>query len=219
MKRILVIGLGNFGTVLAEQLHEQGHEVVAVDERPDVIDAIGPRVSRALVGDATKRVVLEEAGAPQADAAVVSTGDDLAASVLTLLALRDIGVSSVFVKVHSAEHARIANALGAEESVFPEHESALALASRISARTPLLKYVQLGKELSLQEMAVPAEWNGKTLRELGLPQRYHAQVVAVHDVLRDAMMPVPDPDRPLTLSDALLVAGSPAVLEQLARLS
>lgn len=217
MKRIIVVGLGNFGSTLAVRLHELGHDVVAIDENAEVVDAIGPRVTRAVVGDATKRGVLEEAGARQADAAIVSTGDDIAASTLALLALRDIGVREVYVKVVSADHARIAQALGAEDGVFPERESAMGLASRLTTGK-LLNYVQLGNEFSLQEMPVPETWNGKTLRELALPSRYRVQVVAVHDVLTDTMLPVPDPDRPLTHSDALLVAGNPSALERLANL-
>jgi trk system potassium uptake protein TrkA len=217
VKRIIVVGLGNFGSTLAMRLHELGHDVVAIDAKPEVVDAVGPRVTRAVVGDATKREVLEEAGAREADAAIVSTGDDIAASTLALLALRDVGVREVFVKVVSADHARIADALGAEAGIFPERESAMALASRLTSGK-LLNYVQLGNEFSLQEMPVPESWNGKSLRELSLPSRFRVQVVAVHDVLTDTMLPVPDPDRRLTHSDALLVAGNPAALERLANL-
>lgn len=217
MKRFLVIGLGNFGGILAERLHEAGHEVVAIDTRAQVVDAIGPRVTRALVGDATLRVVLEEAGADDVDAAVISTGENLAASLLALLALRDLGVKSLFVKVRSDEHARIADALGVDESIFPERESAIGLASRMTGGA-LFKYVNLGPELSLQEMAVPPAWYGKTLRELALPARHRAQVVAVHDILRDVTTAVPEPDRVLTASDTLLIAGHPEVLEELAKL-
>lgn len=217
MKRFVVVGLGNFGSTVATRLHELGHDVVAIDERPEVVDAMGPRVLRAIVGDATKRAVLEEARARDMDAAVISIGDNLAASVLALMALRDMGVPQVFVKVTSDEHARIASALGAEESIFPERESALGLASRLTSGG-ILRYVQLGPALSLQEMAVPSEWYGKSLRDLALPQRYHVQVVAVHDILRDAMVAVPDPDRPLSDSDTLLLAGEPPVLEKLAKM-
>lgn len=215
MKRVIVVGLGNFGSVLAGRLHEIGQDVVAIDHRPEVVDAMGRKVTRAVVGDASRREVLEEAGARGADVAVVSTGEDLAASVLTLLALRDVGVQQIYVKVRSADHARIADALGAVESVFPERESALALASRVTSGR-LLQYVQLGAEFGLQEMPVPDQWHGKTLRQLQLPQRYRVQVVAVHDVLMDTMLAVPDPDRPLTPSDALLVAGEPSALEKVA---
>lgn len=217
MKRYIIVGLGNFGSIVARQLHQLGQEVIAIDSRADIVDALGPHVSRAILGDATKKPVLEEAGARGADAAVVSTGENLAASILSLMALRDLEVKSIFVKVHSDEHARIAEALGAEESIFPERESALGLASRITAGV-LLQYVQLGARLSIQEMAVPAVWQGKTLRELSLPQRFQVQVVAVHDVLSDQMIATPSADRRLTESDALLVAGDPSVLDELARM-
>jgi trk system potassium uptake protein TrkA len=217
VKRFVVVGLGNFGSTVAARLHELGHEVIAIDHRPDAVDAIGSRVLRAIVGDATRKPVLEEARVREADAAVISTGDDLAASVLALLALRDLGVDHLIVKVVSDEQARIVEALGAEETIFPERESAVALASRLTSGA-LLRYVQLGPALALQEMPVPSGWYGKTLRELQLPSRHRVQVVALHDVLRDEMIPVPAPDRPLRDSDSLLVAGHPAVLEKLASL-
>lgn len=210
-----MVGLGNFGSTLATRLHELGHEVVAIDARAELVDAMGPFVARAFVGDATKRSVLEQAGARQADAAVISTGDNLAASTLSLLALRDLGVKAIYVKVTSDEHTRIADALGAEETIFPERESARGLASRLTA-TAVFKYASLGPALSVQEMGVPEAWQGKTLRELGLPQNYRVQVVAVHDILRDEMIAVPRADRVLTDSDTLLVAGDPAVLARLA---
>lgn len=218
MKRVIVVGLGNFGSILAQRLHKLGHDVLAIDSRPEVVDALGPKVTRALVGDATNRQVLTEAGAEGADCAVVSTGENLAASILSLLALRDVGIKEIFVKVRSEDHARIVDQLGAAESIFPERESALGLASRVTSGK-LLQYVQLGSGLSLQEMPVPEAWYGRTLRELSLPQRYRVQVVAVHDVLRDAMIPVPDADRKLTQSDTLLVAGDPGALQRLAQLA
>ncbi|MBZ4409684.1 potassium channel family protein [Myxococcus faecalis] len=215
MKRIIVVGLGNFGSVIAARLHEQGHDVIAIDPRPAVVDALGSRVSKAMVGDATQRQVLQEVGARGADAAIVSTGEDLSASILALLALRDTGIQDIYVKVRSDDHARIVNALGASESIFPERESALGLANRITSGR-LLQYVQLGQDFGLQEMPVPEAWYGRSLRELALPQRYRVHVVAVHDVLQDRMLPVPDPDRPLTPSDALLVAGEPSALAAVA---
>jgi trk system potassium uptake protein len=217
VKRFIIVGLGNFGATVAMRLHDLGHDVIAIDERAELVDAVGVHASRAFVGDGTKRAVLVEAGARHADAAVISTGDDLAASTLALLALRDLDVKEIYVKVNSDEHARIAEKLGAQESIFPERESALGLASRLTA-SALFKYVSFGPDLSVQEMAVPEAWQGKNLRELGLPQNYRVQVLAVRDVLRDQLIPVPPPDRPLTDSDTLLVAGEPAVLERLAGL-
>jgi trk system potassium uptake protein TrkA len=202
---------------LAKRLHDQGFEVIAVDSNADRVDAIGPNVTRAIACDARRRPVLEEIGAADVDAAVISIGADLASSVLALLALHDLKVEHIFVKVRSEEHARIADALGAEETIFPERDSASSLASRLAAGS-LLRYFEIGPSLSLQEMPVPTPWAGKTLKDLALPARHGIQVVAVRDVLRDTMTLVADANRRLTPSDTLLVAGSPEALERVARL-
>jgi trk system potassium uptake protein TrkA len=216
VNRYVVIGLGNFGATIAQRLFALGHEVVAFDTEAKAVDAVGPMVTRAIVGDATRREVLEEAGAEGADAAIISIGENLGASVLALLAVRDIGVKATYVKVTSEDHARIAGALGATDTVFPERQAATNLASRITSGR-LLHYTAYGEQFGIQEMAVPDSWAGKTLQDLQLPAEYQIQIVAVHDVLRDVIA-VPRPTQALTPSDTLLVAGAPDQLERLTRL-
>lgn len=216
MKRFVVVGLGNFGASVAEALHASGHEVVAVDSEEGAVDRIAPLVTRAAVGDGTQMSTLERAGGRGADMGVVSTGDDITASILATMALRDLGVKEIYVKVISADHARVMQKLGVTETIFPERESGLRLATRVGSRG-LLNYVGLGPGFSMQEMAVPESWIGRTLRELALPSRYRIAVIAVHDVLRDEITPVPAPDAPLKESDTLLIAGKDADLAAAAK--
>jgi trk system potassium uptake protein len=216
VNRFVVVGLGHFGSFVAKRLYALGHEVIAIDTRESVVDSHGPFVSRALVGDATQKEVLEEAGADAADAAIISTGDNLGASILTLLALRDLKVKEIYVKVQSIEHARIANALGATETVFPEMQAAGDLAQRITSGK-LLHYTAYSEQFGIQEMQVPASWNGKTLQDLRLPAEYQIQVVAVHDNLLDTIT-IPESTKPLLPSDTLLIAGAPDRLEALTKL-
>lgn len=216
MKRFVVIGLGNFGASVAEALHAAGHDVIAVDVSEDAVDAIAPHVTRAAVGDGKQVAVLDRIGARDADAGVVSTGDDVTSSILAAMALRDLGVREIYAKVVSMDHARVMNKMGVTETVFPERESALRLATRVSSRG-LLNYVRLGAGFSLQEMAVPQKWIGRSLRDLALPRRYGISVVAVHDMLRDEIVPVSDPERSLTESDTILVAGKDDDLARAAR--
>ena len=216
MKRFFIIGLGNFGSTIAEALHAEGHDVVAVDRKEDVVERIAPRVTRAAVADGQSLSTLERLGAREAAAAVVSTGDDITASILSTLVLRDLGVPEVYVKVVSAEHARVMEKLGATETIFPERDSAMRLATRISS-TAILNYVRLGPDFSIQEMAVPRAWIGKNLRQLRLPQRFRISVVAVHDVLADRIVPAPSPDAPLKDSDTLLLAGDDEDLARAAK--
>jgi trk system potassium uptake protein len=217
MKRFIIIGLGNFGAGVAETLHRAGHDVIAVDIEEHAVDRIAQFVGRAAVGDGKEARLLERVGARDADAAVVSTGDDITASVLTTLSLRDLGIREIYVKVVSRDHARVMEKLGVTETIFPERESAIRLGHRIANQT-LLNYVQLGENFSVQEMAVPDSWVGRSLRKLELPRRHRIFVIAVHDVLTDAIIPVPDPDAPLKESDTLMIAGANANLAKVALL-
>lgn len=216
MKRFVVIGLGNFGSSVAQALHAAGHDVIALDMDEAAVDGIAPHVTRAAVGDGKQLAMLERVGARGADAGVVSTGEDVTASILAAMALRDLGVQEIYAKVISLDHARVMTKMGVTETIFPERESAIRLGTRISSRA-IIDYVRLGEGFSIQEMAVPDRWSGQSLRQLHLPGRYGVSVVAVRDVLMDTIVSVPDPDAPLKESDTLLVAGRDQDLERLAR--
>jgi trk system potassium uptake protein TrkA len=216
MKRFVVVGLGNFGSATAESLHNAGHDVTTVDIDEDAVDRMADRVTRAIVGDGRNIDVLRRIGAEKADAGVVSTGDDITASILASLALRDLGVAELYVKVISHEHARVLEQMGVTETVFPERESGLRLATRIANRM-ILNFVSIGPGFGVQEMAVPEGWIGKSLRDLALPRKFRVTIIAIHDVLQDEIQPVPDPDAPLKESDTILVLGKEKDLEKLAR--
>jgi trk system potassium uptake protein TrkA len=217
MQRYVVIGLGNFGSSVAEALHATKHDVLAVDTNGGAVDRIAPLVGRAVVADGRSAKALERIGAKGADAGIVSTGDDITASILATMALRDLRVKEVYVKVISTEHARVMEKLGVTETIFPERESGQRLATRVSSRA-ILNYVRLGAGFSIQERAVPEPWIGRSLKQLELPRRFRISVIAVHDVLTDEMIPVPNPNAPLKDSDTLLIAGKDEDLARVAKL-
>jgi trk system potassium uptake protein TrkA len=218
MKRFVIVGLGNFGSTVAKSLAENGHDVIAVDLDGTLIDRLAAFVSQAAVGDATDIETLQRIGAAEADAAIVSTGDDIASSILASMALKDLQVREIYVKVVSNDHARVMKRLGVTDVVFPERDTAIGLAARISG-SALLNYVRLGADFSLQEMGVPLSWIGNSIRDLNLRQRHDISIVAVHDVLVDKIMSPPDPDYVLKDSDTLIVVGKDSALRKAAKLS
>ena len=121
--------------------------------------------------------------------------------------LRDLGVRDIYVKVISADHARLIEKIGVTETIFPEHETGIRLGRRLCT-SAVLNLIPLGKDFSLQEMAVPSSWVGESLRNLALHREWGISVVGVRDVLHDEIQSIPDPDRPLFESDTLLVAGA-----------
>lgn len=217
VRRFVIVGLGNFGSGLVEMLHALGHDVIAVDRNEEKVDRMRPFATRAVVMDATDARALERIGAATADAAVVSLGTDLAASVLAVLALQEIGIEEIYAKAISADHATILDRLGVTEVIRPERETAFRLARRLSLR--LLNYMPIAAGYSIQELATPDSFIGKTLLELKLPQRYSVAIVAIHDVLRDEIHVVPPADYVLKDSDTLTVVGSDEALGRLARLT
>jgi len=213
MQRFVVVGLGHFGGWAARALYAAGHDVIAIERDPHLVDRFRAEVSVAVAGDATDAELLRQVGAASADAAIVSTGQDLATSILATLALRDLGVRDIYVKVGSPEAARALEAFGVRETIFPEREVADRLAHRITSKT-VLDYVPLAPGVSLQEVAIPDAWIGRTLRELQLPTAHGIQVVALHDMLNDKVEVVPAPDRALRESDVAIVAGPDDVIRR-----
>jgi len=207
MKRFVVIGLGHFGSWVARALYSEGYEVLAVERDPDLVDRYADGVTRGVVGDATDRDLLDEVGAAGADAGVISTGEDLAASILATQALRDLGVEEIYVKVTSQEAARALESFGVTETIFPEREVAYRLAHRLPSKT-VLGYIPLARGHSIQELAIPDGWLGKSLEELALPRKHGIQIVALYDTLNGEIDVVPDPDRRLVESDIAIVVGT-----------
>lgn len=216
MKRFVVVGLGAFGSWVSRALTRSGFDVIAIDRDGERVDRFAHEVARAIVGDASDAVVLRKSGVAGADAAVVSTGDDLAATILSVLALKELDVQRIVAKVTSPEAQRAVERFDVEV-VFPEREAAERLAYRLASST-VLEYMPLGDRHSIQEIGVPYDWIGKSLRELALPSRESVQVVALFDVLGQRWDVVPSPDRVVTDSDVAIVAGTTEVLERLVRL-
>ncbi|MDT8368391.1 MAG: TrkA family potassium uptake protein [Longimicrobiales bacterium] len=217
MKRFVVIGLGNFGSTVAMALGDKGHEVIAIDRNEDTVQRVADHVDRAVVGDGTDPAVLEDVGCAEAEAAIISTGDDVTASVLAVLVAQDLKIRDVHVKVISDIHARVVDRLGVTSTIFPEKDTGARLAESLGS-SAVLNYLPLSPGFSVQEMAVPDEWIGKSLRELDLRHHYTVSVVAVHDMLTDTVSAVPDPDAPLKESDTLFVAGAEARLDRVSKL-
>lgn len=217
IRRFVVIGLGNFGSGVVEMLHAQGHDVIALDIDREKVERMEPFATRASVIDGTDTLALERVGVAGADAAIVSLGSDLAASVLSVMALHDLGVQEIYAKAFSTDHAKILDKIGVTEVIRPERESAFRLARRLSMR--LLNYMPLARGVSLQEMPTPDAFIGRTLVELRLPQRFGVTVVAIHDVLQDQVYVVPPADYLLKDSDTLTIVGTDEALSELAGLT
>lgn len=206
MAQVAVIGLGRFGFHVAKQLHEAGHDVLAIDIDPKNVEAIADFSSRAVVLDARDKERLDALGISDFDVVVVSLGERIDASALVALHLKEIGIRRLITKAGSEDHGKLLELIGVNQVVFPEREAAERLARHLGSPN-LLDYIRLGDEYSLHEMAPPAFFLGKSLQELQLPARFNVRVLAIRDALTEKVQVNPGADSRIKDSDALLLFG------------
>jgi trk system potassium uptake protein len=180
MAKFAVIGLGKFGFTVATSLHENGAEVIAIDNNQELIDNIADRVTNPVRMNSTNEEDLKKVGIRDVDAAILSIGNNLEVSVLTAVILKKLGVAKIIAKVDSKIHARILEMLGIphENIIFPEEEIGKQLANSLLSRA-IKSYINLNRDHSLVEMEAPEAWYGKTLQELALPTKRKVNVVAI----------------------------------------
>ena len=214
MAQIAVIGLGRFGFHAARQLHEAGHEVLAVDVDPAQVQRIRDLSTQAVVLDAREIEPLRSLGIPDFDAVVLSLGTRVDASGLVTLHLKDLGVRRLIVKAASDDHARLLQMIGATEVVFPERDAAERLVRQLGDAN-LIDFLPLGEGHSLREVAAPPSFFNKSLVELRLRNRFGVQVVAVRQGGSVAVNPLPE--TVLQEGDVLFVLGRDEALDRLRR--
>jgi trk system potassium uptake protein TrkA len=217
MAQVLVIGLGRFGFHVARMLHEKGHEVVAVDIDEGNVQRIRDFCSRAIRLDARDKERLEALGPKHFDVAVVSLGERVDASALVTLHLKEQGARRIITKAGSEDHAKLLEKLEVHDIVFPEREAAERLVRRLSNRN-LMDFIPLGEEASIEELAAPAAFVGKTLAEVDLRRRYGVQVVGLRNALTDQVTLIPSADLKILDSHSLIVLGTNDDLARLQKL-
>jgi trk system potassium uptake protein TrkA len=203
---VVVVGLGIFGSNIARQLFENGFEVIVIDKNKDVINHIRDFSTKAILADATDKELLEMIGIQQDDIVIVSFGEDLAASTLLTLHLKELHVKNIIVKAPNEDHKRILEKVGATEVIIPEKEMASKVAKSLISPN-VLDYLPVSEDFNICEVAPPSSFLGKTIAELRLRGKYHIEVIAIRDVLSDHVQLVPRPDFVIKDSDILIVIG------------
>lgn len=206
MKRVVVIGLGIFGSQLARQLYDKGIEVVAIDKNKDIVQKIKDHSTKAVLADATDKEVLESIGIAADDTVVISFGEDLSASTLLTLYLKEMQVREIIVKVPNEDYKRILLKVGASEAIIPEREMANKVARSIISPN-VLEYLPISEDYTICELAPPTAFIGKSLAELDLRKRYQLQVIAIRDVLSESLQLVPRASSVIKDSDVLVIVG------------
>ena len=154
MKSVLLIGVNRFGSLLARQFHDLGHQVMAVDRDEDRINRVLPYVTDAQIGDSTSEEFLRSLGVASYDVCIVTIGSDFQSSLETTSLLKELGGKLVVSRADRDVQAKFLLRNGADEVINPEKQIAewaavryASITSSWTTTTPYLKY--------------PSPWNGR----------------------------------------------------------
>lgn len=212
--KFAVIGLGSFGSNVAKTLYERGNEVLAVDKDKEKIEEVKSFVSHAVNMDSADKENLQALGIQDMDVVVVSLGPDMEASILTVLFLCEIRAKRIVAKALTEDHAKILDAVGATEVIYPEKDMAIKTATTLSAPN-VLEYLPLKSGLGIQEIAPPEKFIGKSLKDLDLRNKYGVQVIAIKEIIPEKTTFIPKANFVIKDSDVLVIIGEEKQLEKI----
>jgi trk system potassium uptake protein TrkA len=178
MRQFVVIGLGRFGSSIAQALSAMDFDVLAIDKDESLVKAMEGVVSQAVVMDATDEKSLRELGVQEFDTAIVSMGETIEDSIMITLTLKELGVKQVIVKAQNDLHSRILKKVGADRITLPEREMAERLAQSLSS-PKIFDFIEVSDTHGIVEMVVPKKFANKTLTELNLREKYRVSVIAI----------------------------------------
>ena len=212
MKNVIVLGLGRFGSALAQKLSEKNIEVMAVDMDYNKVQKLADDVAYTAQADITDPDALKELGIKNFDIAIIATGSNLESSIEATLLCKDAGIETVISKATSLVQARILKKIGADRIIFPERDSGERLARLISGSN-LMEFIQFSNKFSMAEVKAHETWVGKSLKDLDFRNKFDLNVVAFER--NGDMIVSPRPDEVIEEYDLLVIIGENKDIEKI----
>ena len=178
MKSVLLVGLGRFGRHIAIKLHELHHQVMAIDQKEERVEAVLPYVTNAQIGDSKNHSFMASLGVRNFDVCIVAIGDDFQSSLETTALLKELGATQVVARAARDVHAKFLLRNGADEVVYPEKQLASWTAIRYTS-DHIIDYIELDDDNAIVEVSVPHSWVGKSVGALDVRRRYNINILGI----------------------------------------
>ena len=193
-KNYMVIGLGRLGTSIVKELSLHTKDIIGVDVDEACVNQVSEYIEQR---------ILEEIGAKNIDHAVVAIGNNLQATILTTINLKELGVKYITVRVDDSEYSNVLERLGADEVLIPENDAGRQYAKQILSDT-MLDYYSIDQEHAIVQIAIPSDFEEHSLLELDYRNKYDINIVGI---IRDGKFFLPKGSDTIKPSDAILVVG------------
>lgn len=212
---VVVIGLGRFGSAVAESLVRLGHDVLAIDESAELVQNWADRLTHVVEADSSNIEALRRLGVQDFPHAVVGIGTDIEASVLTVLALSELEVPDIWAKAVNANHGRILERTGSHHVVYPEAAMGERVAHLVTGK--MIDFIEFDDGFGIVKVRPPRELVGKTLAESGVRSKYGVTVVGVKRPRTD--FTYAQPETMVERGDLLIVSGPTNLVESFAAIT
>lgn len=217
-RKFAVIGLGRFGAAMATTLISLGQDVLGIDTDQDRVQDLSDVVPNLLILNASDPRALQEAGVGEVDVAVISIGANIEASLLIVMAVKEMGVKHIVAKSTTEVHGRILERLGVDRVIYPEREAATRMAHSLVVPN-VIDYISLSSDFSIIEIPAPAMFVGKSLRSIDLRAKHGLTLIAIKRVVegKQTTSVSPSADEMIESGDTLALVGSNKALIALER--
>lgn len=204
-KEFVVIGLGRFGGSIVEELVRLGADVMAIDSDPERVEDYAKIATQAVIADATDEAALKSLGIQNFEHVIVAIGDDIQASILATLILKEFGVPQITAKAQNDYHAKVLHKIGADLIVHPERDMGIRIANNIMSHN-VLDYLELSDEYSIMEIRSNDRIAGYSIKDLDIRANYGINIIGIKR--GEQIIISPGADEKILLGDVLLVIGA-----------
>ena len=204
MKSVLLIGLGRFGKHMALKLNELNHQVMAIDKKEELVNAVLPFVTNAQIGDSTNEDFLKSLGVNNYDMCIVAIGNDFQSSLETTSLLKDLGAKLVISRAARDIQAKFLLRNGADQVIYPEKQVANWAAVRYSA-DHILDFIEIDDNYAIFEVTTPDAWIGKSIAQIDIRKKFGINIIAIKQ--GNKLNLTVTPDMVLKEDETMLVLG------------
>jgi len=209
-----IVGLGRFGSSVAMRLAELDRKVICVDKDENTVKNISEFIENVYQADCLDEKALKEVGIADADVVVVSIGEDIETSIMSVAILHGLGVEDIYAKAISPLHGRILAKVGAKRVVFPEKEMGINLANSL-ADIDIIQKLSKGKSYVLAKIKAPKFFFDKSILELDVRNKYGLNIIGIERNNDFNINPMPN--EIISKDDTLMVVGKREDIERIAK--
>lgn len=216
--KIIVIGLGNFGSAVATKLSTLGHEVIGVDSQMQRVENVKDKITYAMMLDCTDIQALKTLPIHESDVVLVAIGEDFGASILTTAILKKMDVKRLVSRAISPIHRTILEAIGVIEILSPEEESAERFVKKIDMSN-VLDFLDVSEDYAIVEAVIPSKYIGLSIRDIDVRKKYNVNIMTIKrdrekkgmmgkQYIQSEVIGVVTPDYIFEANDVVLIFGN-----------